>query len=217
MQSYPPLPPHPNDTPMSGMKTWQVLTAIGIGAFAGVVVVCGGGVALMMVFFQQQINSFNGMMSGNFTVPNLNYTMQVPPDVVEGQPFEIELTLENTGTSPMTLYSLEDYSALTLIQSDPPWQSESDGVMVYQMTLDPGQPQTIKVTARTDMVGFQTLNIDATTDASGMSFTEAYATINVAPAPPEAPDAPESQESPESAGPDFDPAESEPPLTVPSP
>ncbi|MEO0513749.1 MAG: hypothetical protein AAF086_00455 [Planctomycetota bacterium] len=172
-----------------------MLTAIGLGSFLGVVVVCGGGVALTMLFFQQQIASFNSIISGNYgTIPNLNYTMQLPPTAVEGQPFEIELTLENTGTSPITLHSLDDYSGLTLIQSDPPWQSLSGGEMMYQLPLPPGQVVTVKVTAQTDMLGSQTINIDAHADG-GMSWAEAYGTINVvaASAPPAGSDAAESK------------------------
>lgn len=182
-----PLPPDPYAQPVgnkSGVKTWQVLTAIGIGTFVGVVVVCGGGVALMAVYFQQQMTSFNSMMAGNFSVPNLSYTMQAPPTAVAGQPFEIELTLENTGSTPIKINSLDDYSGLTLIQSDPPWQSESGGVMDYQLTIPPNQTQTVKLTAQTDATGIQTLNIDAQTD---MAFTEAYGSIDVSPAAPASP------------------------------
>ncbi len=198
MQPYPPKhhPSEPLPPPRTGLKAWQVLTAIGIGSFVGVIVVCGGGVALTMVFFQQQISSFNSLVSGNFgTIPNLNYTMQLPPSALEGQPFDIELTLENTGTSAMTLYSLNDYSGLTLLQSDPPWQRLSGGEMMYQFPLPPGQTVAVKVTAQTDMVGSQSINIDAHTDGMGMSWAEAYGTINVVAATVPAP-TPATPESP---------------------
>lgn len=183
MEPYPP-PHYPGESPKRGLQTWQVLTAIALGSFLGVVVVCGGGGALTMLFFQQQITSFNNIVSGNYgTIPNLSYSMQVPANAVEGQPFEIELTLDNTGTSPMTLYSLNDYSGLTLIQCDPPWQSRNGSEMLYQLPLPPGQPVTLKVTAQANGSGTQSLNIDAYTDG-GLSWAEAYGTIIVTPATP---------------------------------
>lgn len=175
--------PGPPPAPKPGMKTWQVLTAIGIGSFLGVVLVCGGSIAITTAYFQQQFTAFNQAMSGNIGIPNLTYTMQAPPDVIEGQPFEIQLTLENTGPSPMTLYSLDDYSGLTLIRSDPPWQSMSGGEMIYQLTLPPNQLQTIKITASSNMLGSQQINIDAHADSAMMNWAEAYAIINVKPPP----------------------------------
>ncbi|MEM1109449.1 MAG: hypothetical protein AAGH99_12255 [Planctomycetota bacterium] len=184
----PPSPGYPSPAPAvptaSRVKTWQVLTAIGLGSFLGVVVVCGGGVALTMIYMQQQISSFSNIFTGGFgIVPNLTYTVVAPPNATQNQPFDIELTFENTGTTPMTLYSLQDYSGLTLLRSDPPWQSKNYDEMVYQITLQPNQPQVIKLTLESSIPGTQYLNFDANMDASGLTFAEGYATVTVNPSP----------------------------------
>lgn len=189
---YAPTPPT-----KQGVKPWQVLTVIGIGSFLGAALVCGGAVALVMTSFQQQFNHFASIASGNTDIPNLVYTMQAPSSVTQNQPFEIELTLENTGSTPMTIHSLNDYSGvLTLLSSDPPWQSVSGSEMVFQLTLDPNQPQIIKLNAQAGVLGDNYLNIDANQDMGGMIYSEAFATISVqAPAPGIAPSSSPSETS----------------------
>ena len=192
MSSYPPphQPPYaaaPAAGPDTGLglKAWMVLTAIGIGSFLGVAVACGGGVAVLGYYMQQGVSNLNYMSSGGLgsTVPNLNYTMNLPGNATAGQPFDIELTLENTGTSPVDLYSLQDYFGLQITASDPPWQSEQGDELIYNMTLQPSQPQVIKLTAETSNTGYHTLNIDANMDPSGFPYAEAYGSIQIDPAP----------------------------------
>ncbi|MEO1235969.1 MAG: hypothetical protein AAFX76_04195 [Planctomycetota bacterium] len=177
-----------------GLQTWQVLTAIGVGSFLGVVVVCGGGLAMTGWFIQQQLSwaaglgtSYSGGSGFSAGVPDLRYDMNLPARVQQGVPFEVELTLENTGTTPMTLHSVYDYSGLSLMASDPPWSQYSHDEAVYGMTIDPGQTRTVKITAISHALGSQSINFDAYMDASGTRFAEAYGNLIVDPPPPPPP------------------------------
>ena len=182
-RAYPPQAP---SSPPSRVKPWQVLTAIALGAFVGCIVVCGGGMILAGVYFKDMIQN-NPAFSGGYnfptTVANLSYFMSAPSTVQQGQPFEIELTLENHDTAPQTLHSLQNYSSLNITQSDPPWQSQQSDEFVYQMTLPPGQVQTIKLTAEAQWTGYESINIDAHLDLMGNSYAEAYHDLQVDPAP----------------------------------
>lgn len=167
---------------------WPLILASAGGAFVGVVLL--GGFMLVAIAGLVQSGALYDLLdfaqySGYASSPvNLNYNMQTPGVVQQGVPFEIELTLENTDTVPQTLHSLQDYSGLQFIQSDPPWQSLQGSEMIYQMTLQPGQVQTVKLTATTSTLRYQSINIDANLDGMGYQFVEAYGQLQVNPQQP---------------------------------
>ena len=164
------------------MKPWQIITAIGIGSFLGVVVVCGGVGTWFVITVNRQMSAINPMINGGSltpTVPGITYTMSMPEQSVQGERFTITCTVVNTLSTTQTLHSLQNYSSLRIHAADPAPQSDGGGPMlVYNTVLPPNQPQTFLLEASSDTTGWVEVNIDANIGGP-TNLVEGWQTIEI--------------------------------------
>lgn len=159
------------------MKTWQVLVAIAVGSFIGVVVVCGGLGAWIVIISQQQMQS---MMQGMGAPLDISYHLRGPSEVAAGQRFTLEAVVENTGSSPRTLTGLENYSDLIVHASTPAYQNRQGSTYTYQLSIPPGGTQVVQLEVEAATPGPQTVNFDAYFD-NDFTFIEGFHSLDVMP------------------------------------
>lgn len=170
------------------MKTWQVLTAIGVGSFLAVLLVCGGMATWMGIVMQQSLNAaqqgFANMQPGAYaTVPGITYSLQGPHEAIVNQPFTLEAIVENNSSQVQTIHSIDSYSSLRILSSQPAWQNRQNDTYVFNLDVQPGQMQIIRFEVEPVSVGYEDVNLDANIN-SPTNFTEAYHGLDVKPAPP---------------------------------
>lgn len=170
------------------MKPWQILIAIGIGSFLGIVVVCGGLGAWFVINVNRQMNTGggmfnNGMYGPGFATPvGITYTLTGPAQATQGERFTLVCTIENTLTTPQALHSLQNYSGLTIHSVDPPPQTVPGDwtMLIFNTPLPPNQPQTFHLECSSEMIATQEVNIDANINDPG-TYIEAWHTIQILP------------------------------------
>lgn len=150
------------------MKPWQILVAIGIGAFVGVVVVCGG---LGFWIARETLVPLQAAMTPGS--PGISYQLNGPAQVQVGRPFTLEATITNSGATAQTLHSLENYSGLTIHSSTPAWQNRQGSLMTYQLSIPAGGQQIIRLEVEASTDGPHFANIDANIN-NYMNYVEGW-------------------------------------------
>lgn len=170
------------------MKSSTIVLAVAIGAFLGVVVVCGGlGVALLAML--------RGPLAGLENagqVTDIAYDLVGPKQIALGEP--ATFTVQVTNTSDIvhrTLYSVDLYTDLVVqgpLEADPVAPSmhiEHDGEwakLKYGMPLPPGATETITVRLNPTRPGEYWVNIDVCIDDS-YGFIERFHDLTVTAGP----------------------------------
>ncbi|MEX0655650.1 MAG: hypothetical protein WD534_05030 [Phycisphaeraceae bacterium] len=176
------------------MKTGWILAAIGIGAFLGVVVVCGGlGAGFLYLVseeMEQQRGQF-GVAHGGFqsSHANVDYTLTGPDEVRVGEPATFIVEVTNTSTSEHhSLYSLDLYTELVdqgAVDASPSPKQDNPGSsyaeLVYELDLPPGATEQVEVTFHPSQAGQYNVNIDACIDTT-FDFIERFHDLAVLPA-----------------------------------
>jgi hypothetical protein len=169
------------------MKNGWIIAAIGIGAFLGVVLVCGGLGAAFLWMVRDEFQNI-----GVFTpVTGIDYTLSGPDSVNAGETATFVIEVTNTSTTDdRVLYSIDLYTELVgqgpvaaVPAGRPFYADEGDtyAELIYQLPLPPGATERIEVQFTPNQPGRYEVNIDVCIDTA-FSFIERFHTLIVRPA-----------------------------------
>lgn len=168
------------------MKQGPILIAIGIGAFLGVVAVCGGLGAGVLLLMKWEMDRDWAHYNSYAVVEDVDYTLAGPETVAAGEIAIFKVNVTNTSqTEHRTLRSialyteLADHSKVTFVPA-PQWFDESTGGSyghaMFDLPLPPGATQIIEVHFTPTRPRYYNVNIDVHVDTG---FIERYHDLRV--------------------------------------
>lgn len=171
------------------MKKGAVLVAIGIGAFLGVVAVCGGlGAGFLWLIHQQLEREFADFSYEPVT--GIDYVLHGPQAIELGEPLLFIVEVTNTSeTDRRLLYSIDLYTELvdqgvvTFVPTPASYDTEWDDYAeaIFNLPLAPGATERIEVHFTPTLAGSYNVNIDVCID-NAHSFIERFHDLQIHPA-----------------------------------
>ena len=175
------------------MKNGPVLLAIGIGAFLGTMVTCGGlGAGFLWILsnaMEDGLADFAQQFPIAAEVEGIDYTLSGPDSITLGETITFVIEVTNTGSDERMLYSLDFYTELVghgpVTVSPAPMSlnaiaGEEIGDAHFQLPLPPGATERIEVTFLPTSARTYFVNIDVNIDED-FNYIERFHSLEVLP------------------------------------